>query len=222
MSATNEHVERARQIADALDSPDREKTLYEQFHSEFKAWEAEQLDEDRQPSTREFDRLIGRTDGYTRKIVRGVTSGARAPQWGSGTNVRTEVAEKVLRDPEQRKQVIASLSAEQIEEVIAEAQDVAVERVRAQRSEHDVAPKEPTVTDLMGGARWDPSESWMDTLLIRCNRNLRELAAHVEKWGPVLGSMPIDEAYEYINETERLAAEVRVALQEQIRDRAEV
>ena len=37
----NEHVARARQIADALDSLNPERTLHEQFYDEWKAWEEE-------------------------------------------------------------------------------------------------------------------------------------------------------------------------------------
>ena len=148
--------------------------------------------------------------------------GPSTPYAGQYEERMDRAARTALKDPEQRKQVISSLSAEQIEDVIAEAQTVAVERVHAQRAEHDTTPKTPTAGDLMGGERWDPSESWSDTLLIRCNRNLRELSAHVQRWGFVLGSMPVEDAYEYIAETERLAADIRAAVQEQIRDRAGV
>jgi len=91
---TNAHVERARQIADALESQDVEQTLHEQFVAEWKAWEAE----DPTRTMAAFSRAIGRNDSYTNKIVRGVTGEARAPDWGSGSNKRTEVATKVLRE----------------------------------------------------------------------------------------------------------------------------
>lgn len=146
----------------------------------------------------------------------------RTPYAGQYEERVERAGKQALRDPDQRRHAIASLSTEQIEDVISTAQDVAVERVRAQRAEQDVAPKSPTARELMGGERWDPSESWADTLLIRCNRNLRELGAHVQKWGFVLGSMPVEDAYQYIEETERIAAEVRAAVQERLRDRAEV
>jgi hypothetical protein len=90
----NTHVERARQIADALESQDVERTLHEQFVAEWKAWEKE----DPTRTMAAFDREIGRGLHYTARIVRGVTGEARAPDWGSGTNKRTEVAAKVLRE----------------------------------------------------------------------------------------------------------------------------
>jgi hypothetical protein len=176
----------------------------------------------------EIGRQLGRDESWVRKLATSFRNPARrddepfSVDWQSGANTQDVAAARVLKNPEQRKQAITSLTSDQIEEVIAEAQDVAVERVRAQRSEHNAEAKAPTAGDLMDGERWDPSESWADTLLIRCNRNLRELGKHVEKWGFVLGSMKIEDALDYVNETERLAAEVRVVVQAQLRDRAEV
>ena len=198
---------------------------YAKAANEIAAW----LAEDSSRTQRQVADLLGRSAGWVNGLVRWRTSvqdteqDSPASPWANTYEERIERAGKqALRDPEQRKQAIASLSSEEIEDVIAEAQTVAVDRVRAQRSEHDTTPKEPTAGDLMGCDRWDPSESWSDTLLIRCNRNLREMAQHVQKWGGVLGSMSTEEAYEYAQETERLAAEVRVIFQEKIRDRAEV
>jgi hypothetical protein len=131
----NTHVERARQIADALESPDVEKTLYEQFAAEFNAWEAEQREGGRESSSREFDRLIGRGDGYTRRIVRGVTSGARAPDWGSGSNRRTEVATKMLRE---QPEVVAEILDEN-PEVHARVLDAIEER--REKAETSPAPR---------------------------------------------------------------------------------
>jgi hypothetical protein len=69
----NAHVERARQIADALESQDVEQTLHEQFVAEWKAWEAE----DQTRTMAAFDREIGRGNDYTGRIVRFVTGAAR-------------------------------------------------------------------------------------------------------------------------------------------------
>lgn len=213
----SDHISRAREYIA------KGEEFYAKAADEIVAW----LAEDPTRTQRQAAAAIGRSQSWIRDIVRWRTSECDPTQQptpfaGQYEERMDRAARTALKDPEQRKQVIASLPPEQIEQVIATAQDVAVERIRAQRAEHDTAPKPPTANDLMGGERWDPSESWADTLLIRCNRNLRELGAHVQKWGFVLGSMPIEDAYEYINETERLAAEVRVAVQEQLRDRAEV
>lgn len=174
---------------------------------------------------REIGERIGRSHQWCRRLVQSRTSVTRADDeplvvdWQSGSNKRDEVAAKVLKDPEQRKQVIASMPAEALDDLQRETTEAVVNRARAQRQEHHT---EPTTSALMGGDRFDPSEAWADTLIIRANRNLRDLARHIEKWGLVLGSMPEDEAYEYMQETERLAAEVRAAVQERIRDGAEV
>lgn len=103
MSPANVHVERARQIADALDAPDQERTLHEQFFAEWKAWEAE----DPTRTMAAFDREIGRGRNYTNRVVRIVTGDTRA--WGSGSNRRDEVAAKALRNA---PELIAELADE--------------------------------------------------------------------------------------------------------------
>jgi len=55
----NEHVLRARQIADAIDSPNPERTLHEQFYDEWRAGEAE----DPTRTMAAFDRAIGLSAG---------------------------------------------------------------------------------------------------------------------------------------------------------------
>jgi hypothetical protein len=106
---TDVHVERARQIADALESPDREGTLHEQFYLEWKAWEAE----DPTRTMADFDRAIGK-DGrgnYTGRIVQTVT-GATSTPWGNAPQSTRDgrTARKALREPKQRQQVIDSLT----------------------------------------------------------------------------------------------------------------
>lgn len=138
----------------------------------------------------------------------------------SGSNKRDEVASKVLADPVQRRQVIASLPPAQVEAIIEDAHDVAIERSRAHYAEHDTTPKPPTVRDLMGGDRFDPSESWADTDIIRVQSKAHALARQVAKWGLVLGSLSEDEAFQMLQEAEQNVAEVRVTLQERIADRS--
>lgn len=107
---TDVHVERARQIADALDSPDREGTLHQQFYLEWKAWEAE----DPTRTMADFDRAIGRVNAkgkpteYTSQLVRLVTTpSVRSDRSGSTDR---GAAKRILREPQQRRRVIDSLT----------------------------------------------------------------------------------------------------------------
>lgn len=128
-------------------------------------------------------------------------------------------AKTVLSDPEQRERVIGQLAAREVEELARAATEVAVGRSRAQRAEHRT---EPTAGDLMGDDPFDPAADWVDTLVIRVNRNARELSKHVAQKAFVLGSMPLEEAYEYLREAERLIAEVRALVQERVHETTEV
>lgn len=188
--------------------------------------------EDPKLSFREIDRLIGHGGSvgrYSGDLVR----------WRTGACARTHLpfgrdekdtheirqqrdAEKVLADPEQRRQVMASLPPEQVEAVIADANHVAIERMQAKRAEHDATAKTPVAGDLMG-ERFDPSESWADEHIIRVREKAHTLRRQVEKWGLVLGSLGEEQAFDYLQEAERNIAEVRVVLQERMadRDRAE-
>ena len=96
-----------------------------------------------------------------------------------GERVRKDAsaARKILRDPEQRTKVIADLHADEIEAVITDANAAAIDRERAKRAEQQT---EPTVRELMGGDRFDPAEYRADTLIIRTNRNARELASLIK------------------------------------------
>lgn len=190
---------------------------YAKAADEIQVW----LDEDASRTHEQAADRVGKGRLWVSRLLRARTNCDESVtqefevDWQSGSNKRDEVASKVLRDPEQRRQVLASLPPDQIEEVIAEAHDVAVERVRAQRAEHDTMP---TVEELMGGDRWDPSESWIDTLVIRVNRNAAEISGHIKKWGLVFGSMPPEEALQWITEAEQKIADVRAAIQERVLD----
>ena len=110
--AANVHVERGRQIADALDSSDRDQTLAEQYVAEWKAWEAE----DPTRTMRAYDRAIGRANDYTGKIVRAVTTGARRAPFGGEKAQQSRdrhKAKRTLADPKQRKAVISSQTVEE-------------------------------------------------------------------------------------------------------------
>lgn len=176
----------------------------------------------------EIGRRLGRDESWVRRLVESFRKSAAAPEtefkvnWQSG-DYEKPAAKRVLSDPEQRKQVIAALPPEQIEAVIEDAHEVARDRMRARRAEHDTEPASPTARDLMGDEPFDPAEYWADTLVIRVNRNARELASLIKRGGGLLfGTMPPEEAFDYLHEAERLIAEARAAAQEQVRDRSEV
>ncbi len=138
----------------------------------------------------------------------------------SGSNKRSEVLRKALSKPEIRRQAIAELDDADLDAVHAAATEAVFDRSRAKRREHDTTP---TVGDLMGGEKFEPGESWSDTLVIRLNRNARELASLIDRAGGLLfGSMTPEEAFEYLFEAERLIAEARAAAQEQVRDKTEI
>lgn len=210
----NAHVERGRQIADAIDSPDPEQTLYEQFNAEWKAWEAE----DPTRTMRDFDREIGRSTDYTGKIVRGVTGPTRAPDWNSGSNKRDDVTRTTLAKADERtvEEIVAALPAKAVERIVEKGTERLVENARARHAEHQT---EPTAGELMGDERFDPSEFWADTLIIRMHRNAREFESLLRRGGGLrLGTMPIEEAFAYLQDTERLVAEGRAAAQERARE----
>lgn len=166
-------------------------------------------------------REVDRSDDWVRRVVAAASTSSRARiDWESGSNKRDDVAAKVLANPEQRRQVIASLPADVREAVIEESHEAAIADVRAKQAEHDMTPKAPTAGDLMGGDRFDPSESWADTHIIRVQSKAHALARQVAKWGLVLGSLSEEEAFQMLQEAESNIAEVRVALQERISDRS--
>lgn len=174
---------------------------------------------------RQIANEVGKSAGWVSALVQwrtNVQDPEHGPFGGAEENqARYErQARTALTDPVRRRQAIAELPSEQIEEVIQEANDVAIERLRAKRAEHDTAPKAPTADQLMGAERFDPSESWADADIIRVREKAHTLRRQVEKWGLVLGSMGEEQAFEYLQEAERNIAEVRVALQERMADRS--
>jgi len=175
---------------------------------------------------------IAREVDRGRNWVRDVVAAAREcgpdhnlkVDWHRGTHGTAaeieEGARRLLSDDEKRQRVIDELPTEQVEALARSATDTAVERSRAARAEHQT---EPTAGELSGGETFDPSEYWADTLVIRVNRNARELTSLIKRAGGLLfGSMSPSEAHDYLSEAERLIAEARAAAQEQERDRQEV
>lgn len=172
---------------------------------------------------REVAGLLGKASSWVHDVLvwdGGIDLPFSASARGRDQDRNTRGAKTALRDPEARKQVIASLDADEIEAVIDDANDAAIQRLHAKRSEHQT---EPTAGELMGGDKFDPAEYWADTLIIRVNRNARELAKLIADGGGLLfGTMPPEEAFDYLHEAERLIAEARAAAQEQVRDKTEV
>lgn len=186
------------------------------------------MKEDPTLSYREVDRRVGkesRNGKWSAELVQWYTSAQATrtptPFGGEENNTRKDdsKAKKVLSDPERRRRVIESLEPQEVEALAEQATEVAVERARAKRAEHDTTP---TVKDLMGDDPFDPAEFWADTLIIRLDRNARELESLIKRGGGLrYGSMTPDEAFEYLNHAERLIAEARAAAQEQVRDGVE-
>lgn len=174
-------------------------------------------------SQREVGDLIGRSHDWVGKVLRwDGRDHVHLPQGGRGQDIAQSKsrAKKALRDPKIRAEVFKDLDSTEIEEVIETAHDTAIKRVRAKAKEHRT---EPTADEIMDGDRFDPAEYWADTLIIRLNRNARELASLISKAGGLLfGTMSPEEAFDYLHEAERLVAEARAAAQEQVRDRTEV
>lgn len=129
-------------------------------------------------------------------------------------------AKKALRDPELRRRVLSELPPAEVEAVIEDANEVALDRVRARRAEHETRP---TTRDLMGSDPFKPDEFWADNVVISINRKARELASLIQRGGGLLlGAMEVEQAFDYLNEAERLIAEARAAAQEMSRDKAGV
>lgn len=129
---------------------------------------------------------------------------------------RRSHAKETLKDPEQRRQVIASLSEAELDEVHAEAGDALVERARARRAEHDTDPK---VGDLMGDEPFDPGAMAIDTPLISLYSAADRIQKRIERHGLRLLSLSEENAFGKLSETERIVAEARVILQERLQDR---
>ena len=220
MSSTD-HLANAREYIAIAESADAKSEAYARAADEIIAWLAEDLTR----TQRQVSAALERSQSWVSDLVRWRTSDRdrdqRTPFSGEQENTARyeRQAKTVLKDPERRQTALAQLPTGQIEEVIQEAHGVVMDRLHAKQAERDTTPKEPTVRDLMGGERFDPSESWADTHIIRVQEKAHFLRRQVEKWGLVLGSLSEEEAFEMLQETERNVAEVRAALQERLRDR---
>lgn len=212
MSKTD-HLAKAKDYIAIAESNDSKREAYAKAGAEIEAW----LAEDDTRTQADAARQLG-----TNRMA--VTRALQAHRTGeldfrSGTNKRDEVTAKVLRDapPETIREIVRELPREQRERLIDASHDVTIDEMRAKRAEHDIT-RDPTTRDLMGGERFDPSETWADALIVRVQAAAHRLKKRVEREGLRLGSLEIEEAFEMLNEAEANVAEVRAAVQERIRD----
>lgn len=165
-------------------------------------------------------RELGRGETWVRDLVKWHESARPgAPFGGEDRNRQKREGEvrTALKDPERRQRALSELPTAQVEAIAREANEVAYDRAVAARQEKRDTPTQVTPATA-GVGDWNPGESWADKLIMRVHGNARDLARHVQQWGLVLGSMPQDEAFEYLDAAERYVAEVRAALQERLAD----
>ena len=180
---------------------------------------------------------IGKSPQWCRDIVQWSTNsqGPPTPYGGEEQNeARYERHDKtVLRDPERLDRVVADLDTDALTNVYSQVTRELGGRNVAKIAEHH--DEERTVAGLMGGREeaeklqrdFQPSNLWIDTLVIRVDKNTRELEALIAHNG--LRLAPIDHADEdaespeawafaRVDAAERRLAEVRAALQERLHD----
>jgi hypothetical protein len=220
VSATD-HLANAREYIAIAEAGDSKLEAWKHAADEIIAWIAE----DPTRSYREASRRLGRGKDYCGQLVRWRTSAPDPGHLPFGGEDENEAryqrqTNTALKDPERRQAAIAALPTEQVEQIIEEAHTVVLDRVQAQKAEHDTAARRPTAGDLMGESPYNPSESWADTDIIRVREKAHALRRQVERWGLVLGSLDEAQAFDYLQEAERNIAEVRVVLQERMADRS--
>jgi hypothetical protein len=123
----------------------------------------------------------------------------------------------VTADAAQVRDLVYALPDEALTNVLMAAHTVAGERRASGRAEHQT---EPTFGEVMGEDRFDPAANWADTIIIRVNNNARELAGY-QRLGLMFGTMTPEQAFGYLEEAERLIADVRAEAQERLRDAKE-
>lgn len=173
-------------------------------------------------SGREVARRLERSETWVRTLVQWRTSAqdpAQHPRPFSGP-VENEArydrqARTALKDPERRRKALAELDTREVEQIARDANEVAMDRVRAERREHATGP---TVGELMGDTPFRPGDQWMDGPIMRVAEVARNLVRRFHSEGLVLGSLPIERALEYLEQAERDVAEVRAAVQERVRE----
>lgn len=201
-----DHLALAKNYIAIAESGDPTLTLYKKAGKAIEAWLAEDRTRTQAQAARNMsvDRMV-----VTRALQAHRTGKV---DWQSGSNKRDVVVAKALRDPERVENVLPDLPTRALQELADRADEVVAERRQARASEHQTGVTGRQVMDFK------PDEYWMDKVTIRANRALREAAYLLEQGGGLFGAMTTEEAYEYWAETERLASEVRVALQERVRD----
>jgi len=218
--SSTDHLANAREYIAIAEASDSKREAYAKAADEIISLFEEGM------SYAAISRALNRSDGYAQRLATwrsaSDTNGTDLPFGGSDENEARyqRQTNTALKDPERRERALAEMPTAQVEEVIQQAHGVVMDRLHAKRAERDTTPKEPTVRDLMGGERFDPSESWADADIIRVQEKAHLLRRQVEKWGLVLGSLSEEEAFAMLQEAERNIAEVRAALQERMADRS--
>jgi len=206
------------------------------FIAVFRKYEGEETDEREggrvvTVSQRSFARHMGisdRTFNDWLKKDEGLKPGAGRDRVAEGIR-RDPVAAapaiaEAMSDPEVRKHVQRSMSDTQIDAVAESGHEVVVERLRAKRDEEDL-PTSPSVSDLLPdqedvdqGPYGLLTATWLDGPLTTARSRMQMIETGMRKHGTVFGSMGTEQALEYAEYIEKIAAELRVALQERLRD----
>lgn len=169
---------------------------------------------------REIGERLGRSEYWARELVKWRTSAMDTSPTPFGGPAENEArydrqARTALKDPERRRKALAELDTREVEQIAQDAQAVAMDRVRAERREHQATP---TAGELMGDTPFRPGDQWMDGPIMRVAEVARNLVRRFHSEGLVLGSLPIERALEYLEQAERDVAEVRAAVQERVRE----
>jgi len=211
---SSRRLERAKDYIAIAESADSKREAYIKAAEEIAAARAEGV------SASAVATAIGKSEIEVRRFTDWHKSGYKAATpWLADEKATDRAAmshtKATLRkaDQDQIKRIMVELPDEQLSNIASEAGSTLVSRSRAKRAEHHA---EPTAGELMAGEKWDPSESWADTLVIAVNNKVREFGSHVKHWGLVLNTMPTEEAYKYLLEAERTLADARAALQERL------
>lgn len=133
---------------------------------------------------------------------------------------------KAMEDPKVAKKVMRQLSDKHIDNMAEAGHGVVVERLEAKRDEENAKlPKKTRVKDLLPdqedvekGPFGLLTATWLDQPLSTAHSRMHTIETGMREHGVIFGSMSDEKALEYAEYIERIAAELRVALQERVRD----
>ncbi len=171
--------------------------------------------------------LLGKGPDWVSTVVRWDSAAADLP-FSAGARGRdydrnARGARKVLTDPAQRARTFKDMSAAELANVVADADEERHAKVEVKRSEHRT---DDSISGIIGSGESledltaSITESWADEQIQRVHYTSDKLARHIQKWGLVLGSLSNEQALDLIERAEHDIAETRAALQERVRDNA--